>query len=65
MDQELLKASEVADRLGIHVRTVWKWTAEGELPAPFRLGRITRWRRRDVDAYLNVRQCRVPPRQPA
>jgi prophage regulatory protein len=65
MDPELLKAREVARRLGISVRTVWKWTAEGELPPPVRLGRVTRWRRRDIEAFQDARQCRVPPCQPA
>jgi excisionase family DNA binding protein len=65
MDKELLRAREVADRLGIHLRTVWRWTAEGELPAPFRLGHTTRWRRRDIDAFLNARQRHLSPRQTA
>lgn len=64
MTKDLLKASEVAQRLGIGVRTVWKWTALGELPAPFRLGRITRWRRRDIHRYLAARRGRAP-RRPA
>jgi excisionase family DNA binding protein len=65
MHPELLKAREVARCLGVHVRTVWKWTAEGELPPPIRVGRVTRWRRRDVEAYQDARQCRLPPRRPA
>src|SRR5262249_18917043 len=34
-------------------KTVWKWTATGQLPAPVRKGRRwTRWPRETVDALL-------------
>jgi excisionase family DNA binding protein len=65
MHPEFLRARDVACRLGIHVRTVWRWAAAGELPAPFRLGRTTRWRRRDIDALLSACPRRLAPRKPA
>jgi predicted DNA-binding transcriptional regulator AlpA len=58
MHDELLKASEVAKLIHISVRTVWKWTSVGILPRPFRLGHITRWRKRDIEKYLGG--CRKP-----
>jgi len=48
----LLTAHEVAERLDISVRTVWRWTALGELPAPVRRGRVVRWKVADVEAYV-------------
>jgi DNA-binding transcriptional MerR regulator len=35
---ELLRASEAARRLGIHVRTLAAWSANGTAPQPVRLG---------------------------
>jgi excisionase family DNA binding protein len=64
MFPELLRSREVARRLDISVRTVWRWTARGELPAPIRMGRVTRWRRIDVEEYLVVRR-RLLPNRPA
>ena len=52
---KLFDAAEVANLLGIHVRTVWRLTATGELPPPVRLGkagRIVRWRLTDLVAFL-------------
>jgi excisionase family DNA binding protein len=48
----LLNAREVAERLGISLRTVWRWTVTGELPAPVRRGRIVRWKVADIDQFV-------------
>jgi excisionase family DNA binding protein len=48
----LLTAYEVAERLDISVRTVWRWTALGELPAPVRRGRVVRWKVADIEACV-------------
>jgi excisionase family DNA binding protein len=48
----LLKARELAERLGISLRTVWRWTQSGELPAPVRRGRIVRWKVEDIDQFV-------------
>jgi excisionase family DNA binding protein len=65
MEKDLLRAHEVADRLDVCVRTVWAWTAAGKLPAPFRQGRITRWRKSEIDEYVRSYQGQLAPRQPA
>ncbi len=52
---ELLTAREVARRLNIGMRTVWRWSASGELPAPVRLGkagRVVRWKAVEIDSFL-------------
>ncbi len=64
MTADLLTAREVAERLGISIRTVWHWTAHGRLPAPFRHGRITRWRTRDITDYLSACRRALPPAKP-
>ena len=40
----LLDVREVARRLSISPRTVWTQAARGDLPAPIRIGRLSRWR---------------------
>ncbi len=51
----LLDVREVAQILGIAVRTVWRLSATGELPAPVRIGaRIVRWRLSDIEQYLEA-----------
>jgi excisionase family DNA binding protein len=65
METDLLRAHEVAHRLAVCVRTVWAWTAAGKLPAPFRQGRITRWRKCDIDDYVRSSRGQPPPRRSA
>lgn len=51
----LLTVRDVAQRLRIGTRTVWKWTSTGHLPAPLRLGksgRTVRWQATDIDRFL-------------
>ncbi len=60
---ELMTVREVARCLAISVRSVWRWTAKGILPAPVRHSRrSTRWRRRDIGDYLDTLQARRDPR---
>ena len=57
MDVELLDAKELARRMSISVRTVWRLSGEGRLPRPVRLGdRIVRWRVSDVEAFLEKKR---------
>jgi excisionase family DNA binding protein len=49
---ELLTEEELARYLKVTVRTVRNWRAEGTGPRPLRAGRGVRYRRRDVDEWL-------------
>ena len=49
----LLRAEEVARRLGIGVRTLYRLVAAGIVPAPLRFNRrLIRWRPAEVEQYL-------------
>jgi excisionase family DNA binding protein len=49
----LLKIEQVAERLAVARRTVWRWLSQGKLPAPLRLSKsCVRWRREDIEAHL-------------
>src|SRR5579864_3347697 len=50
---DLLTVRDVARRLSISERTVWRWTALGLLPPPVHPhARSTRWRAADIERYL-------------
>lgn len=50
----LLTARQVADLIGVDVRTVWRMAQTGGVPAPVRLSeRVVRWRLADLEAHLD------------
>ncbi len=60
-----LSAKEVATLLGVSLRTVRRWIAEGTLPAA-RLGGVVRIRRADLDRRLDpTAPARPPTRRPS
>lgn len=50
----LLTVREVADRLRVSSRQVWKLTSSGRMPAPVRLSRSVRWRASDIDRFIEL-----------
>ncbi len=54
----LLRARELAALLAISIRTVWRLTAAGDLPAPVRFGGTTRWRHSDVVRFIARQSAR-------
>jgi excisionase family DNA binding protein len=71
MDESFLTTEEVLDYLQVNLRTVYRLIKAGKIPA-VRVGRQWRFRKRDIDAWLESqrpRAARVPAapgtRQPA
>jgi excisionase family DNA binding protein len=52
MAAELLTQQQLADELQVSVRTLERWRQEGTGPAFIRVGRSPRYRRSDIDAWL-------------
>ena len=52
LTKPLMSAREVAEYLGVGLRTVWRWNALGNLPAPMRHGRVVRWKRTEVEDFV-------------
>lgn len=54
MAERLLKVNEVAERLGVSSRQIWKLAASERLPAPVRLARSVRWRESDIARFIEL-----------
>lgn len=50
---EFSTRAELAEFLKLAPQTLARWTVEGRGPRPTHLGRAVRYRRRDIEAYLN------------
>ena len=59
---EPIDAEEAAKMLGVTARTVTRLAERGEIPG-FRVGRLWKFRRRDIQEYIE-RQIRRPPDKP-
>lgn len=52
----LLDAAEFARQLGVNVRTLRRMRHEGGVPKPIQIGNVIRWRRADVERFLQGRK---------
>jgi excisionase family DNA binding protein len=51
----LLDVRAVAAMLECSTRHVYRLADAGRMPAPVRIGALVRWRRTDIDSWLNAR----------
>jgi predicted DNA-binding transcriptional regulator AlpA len=59
IEKDLLTPQDVADRLSVAVRTLWRMVERGDFPPPIRFNRkLVRWRARDVRAHVEGLQVR-------
>ena len=52
-DSEMFTPADLAVFLRLSPRKIRSMRATGELPRPIQFGRAVRWRRRDVEAWLD------------
>src|SRR2546421_4853845 len=64
MDETFLTTEEVLEYLQVNLRTVYRLIKAGKIPA-VRVGRQWRFRKRDIDAWLDSQRPRGGPRQPS
>lgn len=50
--EDLYTPQQLADWLGVPVATVYKWNSEGKGPKRLSIGKHTRYRLKDIDAWL-------------
>ncbi len=52
---QLLTVKELADYLGVPVATLYQWRYRREGPPGFRVGRYLRYRRSDIERWIEDR----------
>ncbi len=53
MIDNLMTVQDVAAYLGVPAATVYQWNSRGQGPKRYRLGKHVRYRRADVDAWVD------------
>jgi excisionase family DNA binding protein len=54
----LMTSDDVAQALNINPRTVRRLWRAGELPGAIQVGKANRWRRHDIDRYIEEKRAR-------
>ena len=54
MAVEWLTLDEIADELGVPVRTVYAWRTKGLAPRGYKIGKHVRVKRADLDIWLEA-----------
>ncbi len=62
VQSEYFTLKEIAERLKVSERTVWRWVHSGALPA-IKLGQQWRIRDDDLDEFLEARRAQPKPPQ--
>jgi excisionase family DNA binding protein len=52
---------DLAELLRVNIRTVKRYYKEGKLPPAIRLGRLVRWRREEIEQWLQALRGNVEP----
>lgn len=55
----LVSAKQFADRLGVSLRTLEEFIAQGRIPPHIKLGRLRRWHPEQVDTWINEQFSRA------
>ena len=50
----LLTAAQIAVLLNISKRQVWRLVSGGQLPGLVKIGRLSRWRRDDIEKWIRA-----------
>ena len=60
MSGEWLSLSEIAELLGVHPSTVRSWSDQGRMPVHRTQGGHRRYRRSEIELWMQSRQVKVP-----
>ncbi|HEY8721871.1 helix-turn-helix domain-containing protein [Pengzhenrongella sp.] len=55
-EERLWTIDDVAAYLGVPKNTVYRWRVDGTAPPAFKVGKYLRFKRPDVEAWLNAHQ---------
>lgn len=56
-ERRLFSAREVAALFQCGSTTVWRWTKEGKIPKPIRIGGLTRWKLDELEACIAMAEA--------
>ncbi len=48
----LLRDTDCAAMVGVSRPTWWRWVSAGHVPAPIKIGGVTRWWRSEIEGHL-------------
>jgi predicted DNA-binding transcriptional regulator AlpA len=54
VDTRLLSAADLAQELGLNIRTIRRMDLDGRLPRAVRISRAVRWRRAEIAAWIRA-----------
>jgi PTS system nitrogen regulatory IIA component len=54
-DEQLMNVTQLAEYLNVNISTVYMWSQQGQIPA-MKMGKMWRYRRSEIDAWLNERR---------
>ena len=58
---DLITSQQVANRLAISIRTLWRLVRAGKVPQPVRYNRkLVRWKAIDLTRYIETLTCDAP-----
>ena len=57
----LIDVKEVARITGFSMRTIWSWVEKNQFPTPLPLGRLRRWRKKDIENWLEEKAQKANP----
>ena len=58
---DLMTSQQVANRLAVSIRTLWRLVRAGKVPQPVRYNRkLVRWKTADLTRYIESLSCVVP-----
>ena len=65
MDDRWLSVGEIAEYLGVPVKTIYEWRQTGRGPVGLRIGRHVKFRISDVQAWVDGLRDVPGPRSPS
>lgn len=60
-DPLLVTSTQLSERLGVSMRTLWRMVARGDLPQPIRYNRkLVRWKAKDIERHIRESPTNKP-----
>ena len=60
--ENYIRASELAEKLGVSEQTIYRLTRKGEIPA-YRIGRMLRYKLSEVEKSRTIKGSAIPERE--